>query len=216
MAHPDRPTIPPPPPAMLARDTAEMRAALAAAIAKVAADLTGAQAGDETGPGRCYSGATVDAELAFALYREACARGLHHTSIEAQAIADVARFAAADDFASLDHAAALERERIARGFARPHRWIRALIDGANVRAQIAIGARDSERSFMAQIDGRRQVELRLEAFTRSWWPDDAPGLPARLERIGWPTAAAAARETPPRRRAAATTKPATKRRGKVR
>lgn len=218
MAHPDRPPIPPPPPAMLARDTAEMRAQLRNAIATLAASWQVALAGDETGPGsQGYSGATVDAELAFALYREACARGLHHTSIEAQAIADVARFAAADDFASLDHAAALERERIARGFARPHRWIRALIDGANVRAQIAIGARDSDRSFTAQIDGRRQVDLRLEAFTRSWWPDDAPGLPARLERIGWPTAAAAARETPPRRRAKpATTKPATKRRGKVR
>lgn len=201
MAHPDRPPIPPPPPAMTAADARALRGDLHTALASVAAIARDGYAGDESEPGRRgYSGATVDAELAFALYREACARGLHHTSIEAQAIADVDRFRHADDFVSLDEAAVRERVRIAREIARPHRWIRALVAGANVRAQIATGARDGDRSFVAELDGTRQpVELWLEDFTSSWWPE----FPIR--------------ETPPRRRAKpATTKPAPKRRGKVR
>lgn len=206
MAHPDRPAIPPPPPAMLARDTAEMRAALAAAIAKIARDLTGAQAGDETGPGRCYSGATVDAELAFALYREACARGLHHTSIEAQAIADVDRFRHAADFASLDDAALAERERIARAFARPNRWLRVLTGGENKRAQVRPGSGD-RAMFFVELDGTRApLELRLDAFMVQWWPTDPPITRSAI--VAFANAA-------PRRKAGRKL-PTTKRRGKVR
>jgi hypothetical protein len=189
---------------MLARDTAEMRAALAAAIAKVAADMTGAQAGDETGPGRCYSGATVDAELAFALYREACARGLHHTSIEAQAIADVDRFRHASDFASLADAALAERARLARAFARPHRWLRVLVGDVNRRAQVRT-ASDRFASFIVEIDETRQpLELRLDAFMVQWWPTEPPITRSAIVALA----------KPPARRA--TTKPATKRRGTVR
>ena len=188
MAHPDRPAIPPPPPAMLARDTADMRAQLSTAIEAVASAARCQLAGDETGPGRqAYSGATVDAELAFALYREACRRGLHHSSTEAQAIADVGRYAASDDHASLDEAARVERARIGRVLARPGTLIllRVLADAPAVRCRVLRAIRrNGDEIALAEpvgpiiVAGSGSViggshAFRFDGFLVSWWLDRA-------------------------------------------
>lgn len=219
MANPDHPQIPNPPPAMLARDTADMRAQLRNTVDTIAASWQVTLAADETGPGRPgYSGATVDAELAFALYREACRRGLHHTSVEAQAIADVARFVNDSDFASLDDEAAAERARIAGALIRRGARIMVSVDGgAATRCtviQLGQAAGVAER-----LDGDgRPVPFRLDRFLVSWWLDRPDMVHVSLH-VGDPARKAPPPAPPaaprPRKPAAARKAPA-KRRGKVR
>lgn len=240
MAHPDRPALPPPPPAMMACDAADMRAELAAALETVADGFRRQIVGNENDPGRrAYSGATVDAELAFALYREACRRGLHHSSIEAQAIADVSRFVAASDFASLDREAALERARIAHALAFRGTRIRVALedgaapvlcrvterdgDGANRHhAPVNLYAERLDRAPDAGLSGL--LTVRLDRFLVSWWIDHKTGPAAVLEATNPPPDAIyvrlhvgdpARRPTPAtgtRRKAAASKSPARRRR----
>lgn len=216
MAHPDRPALPPPPPAMLARDTADMRAQLRNMVDAIAASWQVALAGDETGPGRPgYSGATVDAELAFALYREACRRGLHHSSTEAQAIADVSRFVASDDHAALDEAARVERARIGRVLARPGTPIllRVLADAPAVRCRVLRAIRrDGDEIALAEpvgpiVPGSGSVlggshAFRFDGFLTSWWLDRAEytGDPAPPPPPPPPRKPRPAKPTPKRRR----------------
>lgn len=225
---------------MMACDAADMRAELAAALETVADGFRRQIVGDENDPGRqAYSGATVDAELAFALYREACRRGLHHSSIEAQAIADVSRFVAASDFASLDREAALERARIAHALAFRGTRIRVALedgappvlcrvtqrdgDGANRHhAPVNLYAERLDRAPDAGLSGL--LTVRLDRFLVSWWIDHKTGPAAVLEATNPPPDAIyvrlhvgdpARRPTPAtgtRRKAAASKSPARRRR----
>lgn len=212
MAHPDRPALPPPPPAMLARDTADMRAQLRNSADAIAASWQVTLAPDETGPGRRgYSGATVDAELAFALYREACRRGLHHSSTEAQAIADVSRFVVAADFVSLDQEAALERARIAGALVSRGSRILASLDADRGAIRCIVTGIHRDRLIVERLDGPAPTsEIRLDRFLVSWWLDRPDVAFVRLP-VGDP-ARRAAPKAGTRRKAAASKSPARRRR----